>query len=459
MKIENLPAKQLKAYEKNAKRHDIKQIDAVAESIKRFGFIQPLVVDKDNVVVIGHCRLASALKLGLETVPVVRVDNLTPDEVKALRIADNKLNESGWDIALVAEELSELGLDLVSLTGFDLDELDIKDEKYRDGVKSSLQKAYIVPPFFIWDTKQGYWLDRKREWIEYIGYSGDGRDDDLLGEGLKKLAKLGTETYKNETALTGTSIFDPVVAELAYRWFCPVKGKVLDPFAGGHVRGSVAGVLELDYTGVDLSERQIEVNNLKAKELGLAPKYVVGNSENIDSLVEDKDFDFILSCPPYFDLEKYDLGDGDISMLQSYDEFLKVYSDIIKKSVAKLKNNRFAVWVISDVRGKDGKYYGLVKDTIQAFQDAGMSLYNEIILANAIATAPLRAKKAFSMNRKVTRVHQNILCFYKGEMAEATKYFARMPEMHIVNDYVLVFYQGDIEEIRKEFDFYEIKKL
>lgn len=116
MNIENMKVKDLKPYEKNAKKHDKTQIANVAESIKRFGFAQPLVVDKDNVLIIGHCRLLAAKQLKLREVPVVRMDDLTEEQVKQLRLLDNKLNESDWDIDLLMDEVGELDFD-----GFDLD--------------------------------------------------------------------------------------------------------------------------------------------------------------------------------------------------------------------------------------------------------------------------------------------------------------------------------------------------
>lgn len=107
---------ELMPYDKNAKKHDKKQIAAVAESIKRYGFVQPVVVDKDGVIVIGHCRTLAAKKLGLDTVPCVSVDDLSPEEVNALRLVDNKTNESPWDLDLLAESMK-----LADLDGFDLD--------------------------------------------------------------------------------------------------------------------------------------------------------------------------------------------------------------------------------------------------------------------------------------------------------------------------------------------------
>lgn len=103
-------------YAGNAKKHDKRQINNVAESIKQYGFVQPIVIDRDGVIVIGHCRAMAAKKLGMEEVPCVCVDDLTPEQVNALRLVDNKSNESDWDFDLLAEELP--GLDL---SAFDFD--------------------------------------------------------------------------------------------------------------------------------------------------------------------------------------------------------------------------------------------------------------------------------------------------------------------------------------------------
>ena len=116
MNIIQMKVKDIKPYEKNAKKHDKTQIANVAESISRFGFAQPLVVDKDNVLIIGHCRLLAAKQLKLREVPVLRMEELTEEQVKQLRLLDNKLNESDWDIELLQAEVGELDFD-----GFDLD--------------------------------------------------------------------------------------------------------------------------------------------------------------------------------------------------------------------------------------------------------------------------------------------------------------------------------------------------
>lgn len=116
MEIQYRRLDEITPYENNAKTHDQTQINNVAESIRQYGFVQPIVIDRDGVIVIGHCRALAAKKLGMESVPCVCVDDLTPEQVNALRLVDNKSNESDWDFDLLADELE--GLDL---TGFDFD--------------------------------------------------------------------------------------------------------------------------------------------------------------------------------------------------------------------------------------------------------------------------------------------------------------------------------------------------
>lgn len=119
---------QIKPYEKNAKKHPKKQVEQVANSIKEFGFNQPIVLDKENVIIVGHGRFEAAKSLGLKDVPVIKV-NLTKEQANAYRLADNKLNESEWDMSLVVEELKGLSEAMVDLTGFDKDLLIEPDEQ------------------------------------------------------------------------------------------------------------------------------------------------------------------------------------------------------------------------------------------------------------------------------------------------------------------------------------------
>ena len=116
MHVTMINLSEVRPYEKNAKKHPDDQVERIANSIREFGWQQPLVVDKNNVLVIGHGRLMAAKKLGLETVPVVRADTLTEDQIAALRLADNKTNESEWDFELLDLELE--GIDDIDMSQF-----------------------------------------------------------------------------------------------------------------------------------------------------------------------------------------------------------------------------------------------------------------------------------------------------------------------------------------------------
>lgn len=177
LKIEYLSVGSLKPYEKNAKRHPADQVDHIANSIREFGFRQPLVIDKDNVIVIGHGRLLAAKKLGLDTVPCVRADDLTDEQIKALRLADNKTNESEWDFDLLGGELDDIFDIDMSEFGFILEEDDLNELEEKKG---SLAERYLVPPFSVIYGNKPDWFARKRMWVDKGIRSEIGRGGDLL---------------------------------------------------------------------------------------------------------------------------------------------------------------------------------------------------------------------------------------------------------------------------------------
>lgn len=129
MQIINLKLEELKVYEKNARTHPKKQIDLLAKNIEKFGFTTPVLIDRDNNIIAGHGRVLAMKQLNRDEVPCVRMENLDEEQVKALRLADNKLNESDWDMNLVIEELKGLSEEMLDLTGFDKDLIIEPDER------------------------------------------------------------------------------------------------------------------------------------------------------------------------------------------------------------------------------------------------------------------------------------------------------------------------------------------
>jgi DNA modification methylase len=224
-----------------------------------------------------------------------------------------------------------------------------------------------------------------------------------------------------EVASTGTSIFDPVVCEIAYRWFCPPSGIVLDPFAGGSVRGIVASRLGRHYVGIELRSEQVAAN---VAQLHLAaeprPTWRCGDARQIEKFASDIECDFVFSCPPYWNLERYSDDAADLSNMP-FEEFLTAYRAIIAGAIKRLRDDRFAVWVIGDVRDEHGCYVNLPGRTVEAFEAAGARFYNEAILVTAVGSLPIRAGKQFAASRKLGRTHQSVLVFVKGDPRRATE--------------------------------------
>jgi len=282
--------------------------------------------------------------------------------------------------------------------------------------KDILRGKFIEPPFSVLDTKTASWQKRKREWLSLGLESEKGRDEHLL---------FDTKNKDNEFAqmlaeIGGTSIFDPALCELLYHWFCPKHGTVLDPFSGGAVRGIVANYMGFRYTGIDIRMEQVKENRAQAKlilEENNQPTWICGDAkESLFSEWSDEPklgerFDFILSCPPYWNLEVYSDNPKDISNM-SYEKFIGIYSEIIKHACIHLKRGKFACFVVGEVRDEKGIYVGFVPDTIRAFRDAGCDFYNEAILLNVIGTASVRAGN-YMKNHKLAKIHQNVLVFQK----------------------------------------------
>ena len=482
-----VPIEDLVPWESNPREND-EAVGPVAESIRRFGFASPIIArNEDKTIIAGHTRLAAARQLGLEKVPV-RFMDLDPADAKLLALADNKVAEiAEWDDDLLSKVLLELDAEgmLTDMTdlGFSQDELDRllgieEDEEIEieDDKKLSLADRFGLVPFSVFDSRRGWWKNRKDQWLAFGIRSEIGRDDD--DEGFGQVLKLSAyvpdyykqleatkkrlgrdvsfEEFDNEHLVvsgksglsgSGVSVFDPVLCELAYRWFCPPGGTIIDPFAGGSVRGIVAGKLGRPYVGVELRTAQVEANRVQADDIiggdlvdgsqedpesvvdvnlgvktidPVMPVWIDGDSRNIVKLAGDVSADLIFSCPPYADLEVYSNDPKDISTLK-YEEFREAYETIIAETCTLLKDDSFAIFVVGEARGKTGAYYNFVGDTINAFRKAGLDYYNECIFITPAGSLPIRMNRQFNAGRKVGKLHQNVLVFVKGNWREATR--------------------------------------
>lgn len=421
-------------------------------SLQRHGFFVPLFVwyfgDK-RYLLDGHQRQRVMLQHevsgedGTFEFPHVRIDanGITDAKEKLLAITSQYgvITQEGFNQFTSDLDLTIIGDTVAFDNPISFTEETISNEVQQPG---SLADRFIVPPFSVLDTRQGYWQERKRQWISRGIESELGREEGLIyaqsaqppsiyslrnsmreqlgrdpswDEIIAEAERRGMSTQK------GTSIFDPVLCELMYRWFCIPGGSVLDPFAGGSVRGIVAALLGMEYIGIDLREEQVKANEHQWGDNKWnipdlhSPKWIVGDSTQIDQLIiNSEQFDLIFSCPPYGDLEQYSDKDEDLSNM-SWKDFLVAYRKIISQAVSRLKDDRFAVFVVGNFRDNQGFYHDLTGATITAFTTAGARFYNEIILVNNVASLAIRAGKQFTVGRKVGKMHQNVLVFYKGD--------------------------------------------
>lgn len=302
--------------------------------------------------------------------------------------------------------------------------LDLFGEAMVPRASGPVAERFVVPPFTILDARSGEWQDRKRAWLD-MGIRGEiGRDAASYNttEWIKeKGLSGGCQSIPDPSQeWTGTSIFDPVICELAYRWFCPAGGQVVDPFAGGSVRGIVAGALGLRYWGCDLRQEQIDANEKQATAIPTEPKPVWVCGDSMDTLGDAPAADLVFSCPPYGDLERYSDDPRDLSAME-WHTFAANYKRIILRATQRLKPSRFAMFVVGDFRDDRGFYRNFVSETIRGFEDAGARLYNEAILATAIGSAAMRVTKQFEAGRKLAKTHQNILVFCNGDWRGAAR--------------------------------------
>lgn len=248
-------------------------------------------------------------------------------------------------------------------------------------------------------------------------------EDLMKGEGSgAKYRKPRDPQADEENTAAGLSVFDPVVCEIAYRWYCPPKGRVLDPFAGGSVRGIVASKLGRKYTGYDLSEAQLAANREQANKICSdrnQPQYIAGDVRRAIQLEGNGFYDFLFTCPPYFDLEVYSDNPGDLSAM-SWADFQTAYSQIIAKGADLLKDDRFAAIMIGDVRDKQGFLRDLPGVTIRACEAAGLRYYDDAIVITSAGSLPLRVGKQFQASRKLGRTYQRLQIFCKGSPQKAT---------------------------------------
>lgn len=436
--------------------------EKLLRSLLKYQFVDPFKVWENN----GKIYCLDGKHRTIDLQQLLNQGVQVPDELPAIFLDCENLEEAAELVLVYSSayaQITKTGLlnftekyeiDLPKFEAFNLPSFDLlalsdlfNPEAVEKVEHPNLSDSFVIVPFSILDTRTAQWMQRKKQWLKVGFNSQETREDvELIAKSgqsspiyelrNKMRIALGRDPEWDEIiaqakekglhVFEGASIFDPVLCELAYRWFCNENARILDPFAGGSVRGIVAGMLGFNYLGIDLRNDQVEANRKQSNLLNVhGVEWVAGDS---DKVLDELDYpcDFIFSCPPYAYLEKYSNDPDDLSNMK-YEDFLIKYRSIISKSVNNLKDDSFACFVVGDIRDKkDGTYKNFVSDTIQAFIDSGMKLYNEMILINQIGSMAIRLRKQFNTGRKCGKIHQNVLVFYKGDTSKIKENFSEL---------------------------------
>ena len=388
------------------------------------------------------------------TAPIIKASELSEDERREFIIKDN-VGYGDWDMDALANNWDSQDLDDWGLDVWQDNNGQSGDGSGNNGSDSpanaSLNDRFIVPPFSVLDTRKGYWQARKKMWRSKVTSVdiGGSREDTLIQSPEIKYKDLYQRTRKHREELgisfreyldkyvpddvkereaskvlaQGTSLFDPVLAEIVMRWFCPQGGSIIDPFGGEQTKGIVAGVLGLTYRACEIRPDQVQLNSEATKEYPNV-KYACGDSNNIAEIITERGFDLCFTSPPYYDLEVY--SKEDMSALGTYEEFMAQYENIFRQCVDMLADGAFLVVKIGEIRNKQtGAYRNFVGDNISLFMRLGLTYYNEIIMVETGASTALRASR-YMDSRKVAKMHQNILVFYKGDIKGIKKKYPRI---------------------------------
>lgn len=439
MEIEKIKITDIKPAEYNPRNISSEELKKLENSISTFGLVDPIIINlKNNKIIGGHQRYEVLINQHMldndfyGELNLIRMGDIgwiftetdltleDEDHEKALNLALNKISGE-WDFEKLGEILDELTINdfNIELTGFDELEIELNnyniDEDYTEtedndtkpigdliekyagenntGEEGSLKRDYIQPPFSILKGNSGDWLELKKELKEKINDNTETREN-LVDDNF------------------GTSLFDPVLALLMITWFTPTgPNNIFDCFSGDSTIGSIASMLEHTFTGIELRQEQVDLNNTRL--YNKESKYICDDGQNVLNHIQENSQDLLFSCPPYYDLEVYSDMPNDASNQETYEEFIEILKKAFTDSAKCLKEDRFAVIVTANIRDKQGFYYPMVHDITKIFKEAGLHLYNDMVLADPIGSAALRARKHFR-NRKVVKVHQNILVFYKG---------------------------------------------
>lgn len=423
----------LHTYHRNPRQGDI---GAISVSLNVNGQYRPIVVNRGThtgrpmEVLAGNHTLMAARELGWPTVAAVYVD-VDDDAAARIVLADNRTADLGsYDEGVLADLIRSLDGDYAG-SGYDGDDLDdILSTLNENPYDADLDPAGEVlthagaPPFTVLDARRGPWRERKRQWKGLGIRSEVGRDTALA------FSSNGEDNLSQKIGLIsdGTSVFDPVLTELLYRWFSAPGHHVVDPWAGGSVRGIVAHLTGREYTGIDLRPEQVASNQDQISVIDDAPAtmtraerlptWLVGDSTETLATLPAESADMLIGCPPYYDLERYSDDPRDLSTM-TVEQFDEAMFANVAAAARVLRPDRYAAFVVGNVRDKRGRLLDMTGLMVRACEAAGLTFHNDAVLVTMVGTVAMTVGRQFDTSRLLGRTHQAVLTFVKGDRKRA----------------------------------------
>ena len=264
-------------------------------------------------------------------------------------------------------------------------------------------KAWFATTTTVWRTDE---LIRRsvRDWRRLLGETGH------TGE------RAETMRGDHDSVYTGThSVFPaPLIEWVLLRYAGPTGSTIIDAFAGGPPRAVVAALMGYKYTGIEIRQAQINENLTTLRDLGVADgcHYHLGDGRFLDGLERKGGFDMALSCPPYFNLERYSDLKEDLSNMRTYGEFNAGIALSAEAHFRVMKPEAFVCWIVGNFRDKSGELVDFRSDTVQNFKEVGFKFWQEIILCKNFASAAKRSTNSWK-GMKLVPCHEFLLVFRK----------------------------------------------
>jgi DNA modification methylase len=270
----------------------------------------------------------------------------------------------------------------------------------KDPFISSL-KLFGVWPNTVLELDYADELTRKLRHL--VGDMGEGREDCFQSTKGKE-----SRVYK-----TTVSIFNPVLAMFIFNMWAPEKGVCYDPFAGGGTRAIVAAKYGMKYVGVEIRKKEVDEIYRRCEMVDAKVRIIHGDSQRVPQVMSGS-ADFLITCPPYYDLEKYNGGKDDLSMAPTYERFLEMTENCIKESHRILKPGSLSCWVTGLQRDRDKNLLFLNHDISRIHLQNGFRAKEEVIVFLKNTSSQLRAGTFRKGNHLLIRVHQYLNIFEKA---------------------------------------------